>query len=126
MQLFPHTLPLASSFLPPLRDPKHRSFYYAKEFDKSQPLKSSTKLTKDLNDSEPPVFKTITPRGSKASEVQDILQGVVGNFVGFSRAVRQHILPDKLLEVRAAEGKLVMKVCKCDITILCLHSVSLS
>lgn len=43
----------------------------------------------------------------EASQVHDMIQGavsgVVGNFVGITRAVRQRILPDKqLLEVRMA------------------------
>ena len=93
------------------RDPKHKSFYYAKSFDKSKRPKSGTKLASiEQEDSEPPEFKKITPRGAnRASEVQDIIQGVVGNFVGITRAVRQHLLPEKqLLEVKLEGGDVMM------------------
>lgn len=46
-------------------------------------------------------------RASKALEVQDIIQGAVSNFVGITRAVRQHLLPDKQLLDVSGRAELV-------------------
>ena len=98
-----------SSFLL-YRDPAIPAFYNVRDFNKSKRVDSgSTKPPKqDSSDTaEPPQFKTITPqnyRGARASDVNNLIQGVVGNFVGITRAVRQHLLPEKqLLEVRKGE-----------------------
>lgn len=91
------------------RDPKVPSFYTTKKFDKSQRWKSKPKPIQDSTHSDSSSdYKTIIPpgsKGSKAMEVQDLIQGavsgVMGNFVGITRAVRQHLIPDKqLLDVR--------------------------
>jgi len=91
------------------RDPKFPLFYFVKNFDKSHSQKMRPKLVaSDTSEDDLPMeFKTITPhgaRGSRAMEVQGIIHGavsgVVGNFVGITRAVRQHLIQDKqLLEV---------------------------
>lgn len=92
------------------RDSHDPTLYRVKRYDKSkQWLKSSPKPIKESPGSVSPGTSPWKKplRNSLALEsgqVQDLLHGavsgVVGNFVGITRAVRQRILPDKqLLEV---------------------------
>ena len=94
------------------RDSHEPSFYRVKKYDINKHwLKSKAKPITEVSSSEDP-HRLSPVQGKKNSrsltlegnQVHDIIQGavsgVVGNFVGITRAVRQRILPDKqLLEV---------------------------
>ncbi len=93
------------------RDRKFSNFYFVRNFDKSPSGKPAPKPITETSEVDEPnlEFKTITPHGVKGSRAQGMLQGavsgVVGNFVGITRVVRQHLLPDKqLLEVGGGRG----------------------
>lgn len=108
-----HYLIVVVSILSLHRDSRSPSLYRVKNYDKNkQWLKGKPKpLTEESSSTE--VARPVSPGHKKrlskssvleGSQVHELLQGavsgVVGNFVGITRAVRQRILPDKqLLEV---------------------------
>ena len=108
----------------PCRDSRDPTLYRVGDYDKNkQWLKGKPKPITDEPTTSTSGGRSVSPGGSaagpgdkriatisgrssmlEASQVHDMIQGavsgVVGNFVGITRAVRQRILPDKqLLEV---------------------------
>ena len=125
-----HALPVCSAIFslnipsPPCRDSRDPTLYRVGDYDKNkQWLKGKPKPITDELTTSTSGGRSVSPGGSaaspgdkriatisgrssmlEASQVHDMIQGavsgVVGNFVGITRAVRQRILPDKqLLEV---------------------------
>ena len=95
----------------PHRDSQDPTLYRVKDYNvnkqwlkgKPKPITESPSSTSVARPVSPSPGKRHS-RGLESSQVQEIIQGavsgVVGNFVGITRAVRQRILPDKqLLEV---------------------------
>ena len=146
IQLLNHSVVKIVSFIiPSCRDSRDPTLYRVGDYDKNkQWLKGKPKPITDEPVTSTTTGKSISPAGGsstgpgdkriatisgrssmlEASQVHDMIQGavsgVVGNFVGITRAVRQRILPDKqLLEVGQCAPK------KCHWTKLCLYVMPL-
>ena len=78
------------------RDSSNPSLYRVSTFDKSSKAKPAPLAKVDT-----------TPQGKATKPVENLIHEAVSGFVGITRAVRQHLLPDKnLLDVSVC-------VCEC-------------